>query len=156
VSEEAGDAAQALDRLSDPNLSSFDAVIIGLEPAGEDLSSAGSPPLDASLRQDPRFANLPLVLITPLHRSVRRSDWEHHGYMGRVTKPIKQGEFGACLAAALGLDKIAAAPVRKAALFIPGKLEGRARHRFLVVEDNLVNQEVVIGMLEWTSHLPGK
>jgi hypothetical protein len=67
-----------------------------------------------------------------------------------VTKPIKQGEFGACLAAALGLDKIAAAPVRKDALFIPGKLEGRARHRLLVVEDNLVNLEVVIGMLEWT------
>jgi hypothetical protein len=69
--------------------------------------------------------------------------------VGRVTKPIKQGEFGACLAAALGLDKIAAAPVRKAALFIPGKLEGGARHRLLVVEDNLVNLEVVIGMLEW-------
>jgi PAS domain S-box-containing protein len=139
--EEFSDAAGALARMKDETKSLFDAVIIDLE-----MPDFRGDRLGDIMRLDARLESTPIVLLTPLKQTglprIRESAW----FVGRVTKPVKQGELGASLASALGYRPFTGAPASTLSVAAPQK--DRTQHRLLVVEDNIVNQEVIMGMLE--------
>jgi signal transduction histidine kinase/DNA-binding response OmpR family regulator/HPt (histidine-containing phosphotransfer) domain-containing protein len=97
-----------------------------------------------SIKADPRFADLPLVLLTPaLDRPREGAGRDFAGY---ATKPIRGEELlgtlqKVCSSAAL------AAPA-KGAQRRPVALSMPFSARILVAEDNLTNQEVAMGMLK--------
>jgi len=139
--EQAGDAASALARLRAAGENPLDAVLV-------DLEVPGGPALGAAIREDPRLARTAAVLLAPLTRTSDMEGWRRLGFAGRVTKPVKQGALGACLAEVFGYGPA------------PAGVDPRLRHdrgsdrprsspcRLLLVEDNATNQEVALAILE--------
>jgi PAS domain S-box-containing protein len=177
--DEAASAEEALGRLQDPGGRRYHAILIdadlrdaglrdGAQPPGdpEPVGDAGGDGLAEAVRRDPRHASLAIVMLIPLSRTVPPKQWESKGMAWRVTKPVKQGELGACLASALGLFPLpglgvarsagnlregaatSGMPVRKREPIASHGPDPQALRRLLVVEDNLVNREVALGMLE--------
>jgi PAS domain S-box-containing protein len=121
--------------------SCWDAVLIDRE-----MPRCSGERLAAMIRTQAGLRNLPLVLMTDLRHSGDQAHWASTGFAGRVTKPIKQGELGGCLASVLGLarlDNAAAAPEMRR-----GSTKARGVRKLLLVEDNAVNREVALGILE--------
>ncbi len=144
--EEATNAEEALGRMKDPIRGAFDAVLIDGElSAAYDISGKR---LAEVIRRDARHANTPIVLLIPLSKSFVPSEWESHGFVGRVSKPVKQGELGACLAAALGIHPASGVGAERPVLATSNTVEMGPQQRLLVVEDNRVNLEVAMGILE--------
>jgi two-component system sensor histidine kinase/response regulator len=140
--EEASSAEETLGRMKDRTRASFDAVIMDVG-----LGDVGGEHLAAIIRRDARHANIPIILLAPIIPTVVPSEWESYGFLRRVSKPVKQGELGACLASALHiLPASAAAAAAPPATSYTG--EKKSHHPILVVEDNPVNQEVIAGVLE--------
>ena len=140
--ESAGDAETAL-VLLESTLSRFEAMIVDLE-----IPGGGAERLAARMREDPDLAGIPLVLLTPLSQTAGADHWRALGFADRVTKPVKQGELGSCLASVLGCGP---EPVRREPQKPQEQPSGpslQAGLRFLLVEDNPTNQEVALGMLE--------
>ena len=149
--EEAGNAEEALGRIKDQVHAAFDAVIINEPPGSGEAKHPGGGHLAEVIHRDARHAATPLLLLIPLSSADTTSGQDGQDLVWRVTKPVKQGELGACLAAALRIDPIpgtaAPAEVKPVALLLNGAKEN-AQGRILVVEDNLVNQAVMLGFLE--------
>jgi two-component system, sensor histidine kinase and response regulator len=138
----ASDAKAALALLKDPDGGGFDAVLVDLEMPGTDGKRLGN-----LLREHPEWSQAPRVLMTPLRLSADAERWRGMGFQAHVSKPVKQGELGTCLASILGYGP---PPARARAVSARSRTsrEQRARLRLLVVEDNIVNQEVALGILE--------
>ena len=145
--EEASEAESALTRLKDTTRGSFDALIIDFDLGSAEPGADGAH-LAALIRREPNLARTPIVLLTPLNHIRASYEWEHEAFVGRVTKPVKQGELGACLASALGFRPIAGGPDANSVSCADDPGGKKARYRVLVVEDNRVNQEVALGMIE--------
>jgi two-component system, sensor histidine kinase and response regulator len=152
--EEATSSEEALGKIKDPIRRPFDAVIIDVEQSDPDADSSEKEAIRVSgedlgelVRLDARHANTPIVLLIPLSKTVLSKDWESRGFVGRVSKPVKQGELGACLASALRIDR-ASGTGAGPRLAVANSAPTRAQHRLLVVEDNPVNRLVVVGILE--------
>ena len=164
-SEEAISAEEALGRMNDRTRANFDAVIIDVGLGDVKGIHVGGEHLAAVVRRDAKHANLPIVLLAPISDTVAPHEWESRGFVRRVSKPVKQGELGACLASALNILPASGAPhvtapgappvaVPVAASVAtpqppsskPG--EKKSQHRILVVEDNPINQQVMAGTLE--------
>jgi PAS domain S-box-containing protein len=142
TAEQAEGAAAALALLQDLDGSRFDAVLTDLEMPGTDGERLGT-----LLQEHPGWSGVPRVLMTPLRLSADAERWRRRGFAGHVSKPVKQGELGTCLASILGygpprLRALAATPRAQTSREERGKL------RLLIVEDNTVNQEVALGMLQ--------
>ncbi|MBS1825938.1 MAG: response regulator [Acidobacteria bacterium] len=137
----ATDAATALALLEDPAVPPFEVILIDL-----DLNGMRGDRLAASIQRLPHCAGIPMAVLATIETSDASLNWQALGFSWRLTKPIKQGELGNCLASLLGYGPPpSAAPVRSE----PEKdREGRARLRLLLVEDSPVNQEVAIGILD--------
>lgn len=139
---EAADAESALDLLNRAAGPGFDAILVDEEMPGTDGGR-----LAALLLELSGLDRGSLVLLTS---SPFAGDAERRcrlGFVSQVSKPLKQGELGACLATMLIRTPVPVCPGRKP--MIPRtSLEQRARLRLLVVEDNEVNQEVALGILE--------
>jgi two-component system, sensor histidine kinase and response regulator len=146
--EEATDAESALHRLRDTSRDTFNAVIVDLELHDPGTSGPTGDRLGAAIRQINGLAELPIVFLISLDQGRFLGKWAASGFVGRVTKPIKQGELGACLASALGLDPLRGTRARSLGHSKEDELKERSRYKILVVEDNPVNQEVVIGLLD--------
>jgi signal transduction histidine kinase/DNA-binding response OmpR family regulator len=141
LATEVVDLNSAIERLrsADPP---YEAVIADLEMPG-----GGGLTLCTLVREDPRLAPTPLIVLTPLSESGDNERWRRLGFAGRVGKPVKQGELGACLASVLGYGPApvcAVAPPEDRA----ARLQERSRYRILLAEDNSTNQEVALGILE--------
>ena len=139
---QADDAKAALDLLRGGDGGPFDAVLVDLEMPGIDGEQLG-----ALIREYPELTDTARVLMTPLRLSADAERWHRLGFAGHVSKPVKQGELGTCLASILGYGP---APARPSAMPKPSRTspELRAQLHLLVVEDNKVNQEVALGILE--------
>jgi len=139
---EAGDADAALELLRGADGGPFDAVLVDLEMPGTDGERLG-----ALIREHPELDSTAMVLLTPQRLGADAERWSGLGFAGYVTKPVKQGDLGTCLASILGYGP---APMRPGARPKTSRTsrEERARLQLLVVEDNRVNQDVVLGILE--------
>ena len=138
--QQASDVDAAFERLRAAN-GAFEAVIVDSEtPVG------GSARLLALMRQDARLHQTPLVLLIPATEKADANHWRQLGYAGCITKPVKQGELGGCLASVLGYGPPPVPPPApvKALHMNPNK---KRKLHILLVEDNAVNQEVALGIL---------
>jgi signal transduction histidine kinase/CheY-like chemotaxis protein len=146
--EEAASPEEALGRMQDRTRATFDVVIIDIGLGDAKGIQVGGEHLAAVIRRDVRHANTPLVLLTPISATVAPHQWESQSFVRRVSKPVKQGELGACLASALNiLPAFGGAAVEKPQPVASNPDEKKSQHPILVVEDNLVNQEVMAGTL---------
>ncbi len=119
----------------------FEAVIVDLEtPIG------GAARLMSLMHRDTKLRRTPVVVLAPTTDKTDSEQWRRLGFAGRVAKPVKQGELGACLASVLGYGPAPGTPSTPAA---PQRMnrEQRARVRILLVEDMVINQLVALGLL---------
>jgi PAS domain S-box-containing protein len=139
---QAGDAQAALEVLQNADSGPFDVVLVDLEMPVTDGERLGT-----LIHQRSEFAATPLVLLTPQRLAADAERWQGLGFAGQVSKPVKQGELGTCLASIVGYGP---APVRPGARKKVSRTtrEQRAQLQLLVVEDNKVNQQVALGILE--------
>jgi signal transduction histidine kinase/CheY-like chemotaxis protein/HPt (histidine-containing phosphotransfer) domain-containing protein len=147
--EEATNAGEALARIKDPILRPFDAVVIDAEHIDAEHIDVEHPDVEHPDVEGIRIGGeqTPIVLLIPLSKTVLPREWQSQGFIGRVSKPVKQGELEACLASALGIHPVLSA-VAKPDPSNSNRVEKKPPHRLLVVEDNAVNQTVVMGILE--------
>ncbi len=98
-----------------------------------------------AIRSDPRFARLPLVLLSSGVRSGVASAAEL-GFDAALTKPVRQSQLFDCITRVLGGAPAGAAR----APIAEDEEQGRSFQglRVLVAEDNSVNQKVALRMLE--------
>ena len=100
----------------------------------------------ARIKRDPRFATLPLILLSSVGRQESAEALRTKGFVASVPKPVRQSSLFNALIDTLcdSVDDVAAE--------VPERVTpvGRARLglRVLVAEDNTVNQKVAIHMLE--------
>jgi len=97
----------------------------------------------AAIKKDPRFADLPLVLLSSMGTRAM-ADARRQGFAAALTKPVRRAHLLNVVASLAGA---APRPVQSSA-GAPGE-DARVRLglRVLVAEDNVVNQQVALGML---------
>ncbi|MCC6453463.1 MAG: response regulator [Caldilineaceae bacterium] len=169
----AADAEEALALLHTAHSQgdSFATVIIDQQ-MGQQLRGISNDNLILKIRQDPRFANVGIVLISPLIDRAEPIRLEHQGIVHRVSKPVKRIPLRACLAAALkrtvpklGGEKTDERNARNGQVLneprhasdypAPVAMRTGARlheREILLVEDNAVNQIVGVTMLKKLGH----
>lgn len=98
------------------------------------------------LRDDPRFGQVPLVLLSSLDVTTSTQRDLLAGVDDWLTKPVRQARLFSCLARVLGRTGGLEAAPSSPAVVAAGP--GEDPVRVLLVEDSLVNQEVALGMLE--------
>ena len=99
------------------------------------------------IRRHPGLAGTPLVLLTPQRLAADAERWRRLGFAGHVGKPVKQGELGGCLASLLGYGPAPARPCATPRQSRTSRAQ-RAQLHLLLVEDNMINQLVALGILE--------
>ncbi|MBS1872265.1 MAG: response regulator [Acidobacteria bacterium] len=120
----------------------FDAILIDLEMPG--IRGDG---LAGMIRQIPTALSAPLIVMTPFASNETADHWSALGFAGRISKPVKQGELGRCLASVLGFGPAPGFGQEENVLAARTSLEERSSVRILLVEDNPVNQDVALGIL---------
>jgi len=98
------------------------------------------------LRQDVRFANLRLVMLSS--QEIAGENAEHSKLFSAVlTKPLRRSQLFSCLSAAM-TSAAGSPPTVEAAGSMPDSTQQYAGPRILLVEDNPINLEVAVCMLE--------
>ena len=141
-SESAVDVDTAIERMRSASFP-FEAVIADLE-----IPGGGAEQLVARMDQNVLLAGIPIILLTPLTQTADTDHWRGLGFADRVTKPVKQGELGSSLASALGCGPEPVRPDMGEIEQQSSRSRPKANLRLLLVEDNLTNQEVALGILE--------
>ncbi len=93
-----------------------------------------------------RFAGTRLVMMTSLGRRGDAGRLAETGFSAYLLKPVRSSELFECLAVVLGGEP---SPERQSPIVTRHSLRElrRASGRILVAEDNITNQQVVLGML---------
>jgi signal transduction histidine kinase/DNA-binding response OmpR family regulator/HPt (histidine-containing phosphotransfer) domain-containing protein len=140
--EESADDESAVAHLREqaPNRAPFDALIVDLG-----MLAFKADRLGPIVRLDPALRGIPVLLLTPVCPPRFSEEWTSYRFAARISKPVKRDELAAALITALAggtqdLKPRSSPPVGIAVPF--------SAQRILVVEDNLINQEVLNGMLE--------
>jgi two-component system sensor histidine kinase/response regulator len=101
---------------------------------------------------DPAIARVALALLTSLGHAGHRDELEGLGFVGVLTKPIRQSQLWSWLDSLLGEHaRVQAEPAPDLGVVLPvepppSTIAGV--RRILVAEDNVVNQRVVVRLLE--------
>jgi signal transduction histidine kinase/DNA-binding response OmpR family regulator/HPt (histidine-containing phosphotransfer) domain-containing protein len=144
------DDSPANRRIVSEQMNRWGMKVTSAESAADALRLAGGTPVDVALidlqlpdvdgaglagmlRDDPRWADVPLILLTSLSRSLPAELRSH--FAATMTKPVRNAELRRAVMAVLSgaapdRDQLTRAPVADAGL------------RVLLVEDNTVNQRV--------------
>jgi PAS domain S-box-containing protein len=100
-----------------------------------------------AIKADPALAAVRLILLTSVGDRGQRDDAQRAEWSAYLPKPIRQSQLSDCMAMVLGhastpsATRLTTRPILREALApIPS--------RVLVVEDNVVNQKVAVGLLE--------
>ncbi|NTU81439.1 MAG: PAS domain S-box protein [Chloroflexales bacterium] len=123
---------------------SYDVAIIDVVMPAQDGFA-----LTRAIGADPALANLPVLLVTSY--TLRSSEPEARlaGARGLLSKPIRERQLVAALAAVLsGAALTTSAPPPEAHFRSTLAVQETRAGRILVVEDNAVNQRVTVRMLE--------
>jgi PAS domain S-box-containing protein len=119
----------------------FQAAIVDMEMPGMDGAT-----FVQAIQSDTRLPSTRLLLLTSLHRRNEGENREQLRGAACLTKPVRLSELFNSLSAALGeSDAAQPAPVALAAAALPAVR--RTGARILVADDNIVNQQVALGIL---------
>jgi CheY-like chemotaxis protein/HPt (histidine-containing phosphotransfer) domain-containing protein len=138
--ETAGSAADALARLmAIPDADPFDLILLDLKLPGMDGEQTAR-----VIRAIPRYAEVPLVLLTSLDTPAEPGENGRGLFVASITKPIKRSQlYNTLVRAVTAHESVHAPPVLGAKETVIA-----SRPRILLAEDNNVNRRVAIGMAE--------
>jgi PAS domain S-box-containing protein len=123
----------------------FRVALLDMQMPGMDGDALGR-----AIRADARLADIRLVMLTSVGARGDARHFQELGFAAYATKPVRHEELRSMLALALQ-ERGAAAPAsivtRHTAREIRDQFAGR-QARILVAEDNIVNQQVILGMLK--------
>jgi PAS domain S-box-containing protein len=108
--------------------------------------------LGRAILADKRLADVRIVLMSPLGTGEDTLTWADHGFAGCLTKPVRQRELRDLLVQVLGRgDEPFPRYVSASSPGSDGKVLNRfvgSTARILLVEDNIINQQVALGILK--------
>ena len=119
----------------------FTVAILDLQMPGMDGESLGR-----AIKADPDLGDTRLVMCGSLGQMGGHQRWEDIGFVAALTKPVRRPELHEALVEAISGKTIAAARDKATPDFAPGR--GLSPARILVVEDNITNQQVAVGILK--------
>ncbi len=129
--------------LSAAALESFDAVIVDFQMPGMNGYE-----LATALKAIPSTRDIHLIMLTSAAQKGDANRAKEHGFSGYLTKPVKRDELLKCISIVLGLkteDSLGDAIVTR---YTVKENPVPARPKFLLVEDNEMNQKIIVKMLE--------
>ena len=144
VVDEAGDGAEALDRLRSGVRR--DAVLVDLQ-----RSSMDGAALAGAMAADPTLAGAPLVMVSPWAR-MGIGAAPAVGIAACLARPVRPTRLREALIAALGGDNVPPAALARARSAESTAAEPPRSLRILVAEDNVVSQRLAVRMLEKAGH----
>jgi len=134
---EAREAAEALQLLQDAIATDHFFQVVILDSEMPEKDSLG---LARTIKDDLLFADLKLILLTPMGNVLPPDSWQGVGINDCLTKPVKQSRLLECITRLLNGE--AASVVRPSA---DQHAKGEAKPlRILVAEDNQVNRKVLL------------
>src|SRR5665213_767704 len=138
-------SAQAMQLLR--NQEEFDLALIDLHLAGLDGVAVA-----AEIQKLPSAAMLPMVLLTPLGKKKRGSEEVRVIFAHAVHKPVKPAQLSSALERALLSPR---SPAQAPAPAKPARsLAEELPLRFLIVDDNAINQKVAMRILQQMGYQP--
>ncbi len=102
--------------------------------------------LAQAIRGDASFGSIPLIQLTDLNRQCSAEDLAKQGFAACLTKPVRPADLLDCLCHVLA-DQPALRPAGGRSERKSPPAPRRTNARILVAEDNIVNQEVALGIL---------
>ena len=120
----------------------YDVAILDYQMPGMDGEALGR-----TIKADPRFEAIPLVMMSSL---VRRGDAQRlsgHGFAAYLPKPLRQNQVKDCLELVLG--RVGAGTAQSGGIITTHRVREASMRKLkiLLAEDNAVNQKVALGLL---------
>lgn len=135
--KEALERLRMADRSSQPyKIALIDVVMLAMD--GLELARA--------IRFDPEISAIQAALMIPFGQRGSREDAKELGITTYLTKPIRQSSLYDCIVKMCESDK--SKVVHGKYVFSPQDKKFLYKGRVLIIEDNIVNQKVALGMLE--------
>ena len=128
---------QALARRQPFDLLIADQVMPGMN--GEDLGR--------TVKADPSFAALKMVLLTSAGHGAVEQSAEDTGFVAHLAKPLRRSQLYNCVMTALGFHADLVRPGAASRTAVKSADPTARRTRLLVVEDNPINQKVAMHMV---------
>ena len=119
----------------------FTIAILDMQMPGMDGKSLGR-----AIKNNPGLKDTQLVMLTSLGLTDGDGHWEEIGFAATLNKPVRRQKLREVLTTIVSGKKNPSARARDSFGFIPEP--GTAPARILVVEDNLTNQQVAVGILK--------
>ncbi|MBW2489764.1 MAG: response regulator, partial [Deltaproteobacteria bacterium] len=122
----------------------FDLAILDMQMPGMDGETLGK-----IIKQDSDLKNTILVLMTSIGKRGDAKRLEKIGFVGYLTKPVKQSQLYDCLVTVAGLRN-EKAPEQPMSIFTRHTISERQQRsaRILLAEDNITNQKVAMSTLK--------
>jgi two-component system, sensor histidine kinase and response regulator len=138
------DGPQALNRLrmAHQNACPYALAILDFQMPGMDGSA-----LARTIKDDPRLASIPLVLLTPFGWQGHDAEERLPEFAAYLPKPFRQSQLYDCIVTVIG-GSTAPSLLQPLPSDDPSEEQAQRHARVLVVEDNAVNQLVAAGMLK--------
>ena len=121
----------------------FDLAVIDLGFLGDDTFE-----LARTIKAQPFISDVHLVMLTPVGNHATIKTARDAGINACLVKPVRQSELYACLVSVMSNDQLLVVDEDGAAAEISSSPLTGSRGKILLVEDNLVNQAVALGMLQ--------
>jgi len=142
--EESDSAEKAITiLLSAATEKSFDVVIVDFQ-----MPVMNGYELAAALKAIPSTRAIHLIMLTSAAQRGDANRAKEHGFSGYLTKPVKRDELLQCISIVLGLKTEACLSDSIVTRYTVKENPIPARPRFLLVEDNEMNQKIIVKMLE--------
>ncbi|MBU4129343.1 MAG: response regulator [Proteobacteria bacterium] len=102
-----------------------------------------------TLKSDPDMDTISLILITPLGRRGDAKRYKDHGFSAYFTKPVHSSDLYECLAMLINKKHPPLEKISKDLITRHSISDNRnGKFLLLLVEDNIINQKVAVGMLK--------
>ena len=139
----------ALERLqaSLDNGEPYDVALLDMK-----IPGVGGIELARTIRQNPKFASVKLLLLTTVGKRGDGALAQQAGIDGYLTKPLGVSQLQECLALMLGRSPTSSACGSLVTQHSVAERRGQHRLRLLVADDNHINQKVTTSLLEKMGH----